>query len=81
MMVHPLPPELPITVILPQEPSRTSFVDMPHKPVTLFLEDSVGIVTVSLLSTKLIKNSKSQTRDKFSKWESPNTTKPAEALS
>lgn len=80
-MAHPSLPVLLTTAISPQVPSRTSSADMPRKPVITFLEDSDGIATDSLLSTKSIRNLKSPTRGKFFKWESPSIIKNAETLS
>lgn len=80
-MVHHLLLEHLIMVILLQELSRMSSVDMLFKLVITFLEDSVGIVTDFLLNMKSINNLKSQIRDKSWKWVSLNTTNIAEILS
>ena len=48
----PSPQELPIMDTLQQEPLRMLSADMQLKLATMFLEDSDGIATVYLLSTK-----------------------------
>jgi hypothetical protein len=81
MMAHHSPQERLIMAISLQEQLKMLFVDMPAKPVIMFLEDSVGIVTDFLLNIKLINNLKLLIKGKFYKWESLNTTNNAEKLS
>lgn len=72
MMVHPSPLVPLIMGTSQQGLSKMLSVDMQLKPVTMFLEDSGGIVTDYLLNMKSTKNSKSPIKKKFSIWELKN---------
>jgi hypothetical protein len=73
-MALPLLPEPLTTDTSQQEPSRMLFVGMPVRQVIMFPEDSDGIVTDYLWSTKSINNSELSQKLKSTKWESINTT-------
>ena len=73
-MALPLRPELLITDTSQQEQSRMLFVGMPVRQVTMFPEDSDGIATDYLWSTKSIKSSELSQKCKSTRWESINTT-------